>query len=634
MANPIDRLVIELGLDSDELRAGLQQATQSIADFGKRVTASGDDIDRLAATASSSGIVVKGVSDEVAERIYEIGTAGQKTAVTISRAMDGMAGALGKVSQIAGRVLAPFVAAFAGGNILANLSQMGEELSILSERTGVAVDKIDAWAKANRDAGGSEEAFRSALENWTVEQGRSADDFFRMGEAVKGMSQQQAAYFMRAMGLSQDAAAIFTKYTDKAQEAAKAYAGSVMTPEQAKAAREMNILWRRFTDQAQSLGNMLAVTVLPVVNKVLEIFGKVIAVLRGNERFVKALFVGIAAILAGSVLRSAVQAAGGFAALFKAIKSGTAITAAFNAVMAANPVGFVITAFVALLAILEDFYTFLKGGDSLFGRFLNWLGIPQKYIDGWRKSVNKFLGAIASIPGSIIDAIGNVWDSIKAFGSWLADLGKTIANIPALLASALSAAIDALADLGGAIRDGIINGISAAIDWAIEAFKALVDQVSGWISSALDIGGKVKGALGSIGDFFGFGDDGDNKTDGGAVQKLIPFAQKDDEDQRLISPILQESRQIGSLLREIAKEAVPSSAKIFPEQTAAGGIAAAQAVAAGAGVSNDMKISVVNNIQTQDDPQAVGQAVGGAMDNALSRRNRMLVAAQSGVISK
>ena len=74
----------------------------------------------------------------------------------------------------------------------------------------------------------------------------------------------------------------------------------------------------------------------------------------------------------------------------------------------------------------------------------------------------------------------------------------------------------------------------------------------------------------------------------------------------------------------------------FAPQQATGGMFAAAAAASNAapGVSNDMQINVTNNIQTNGDPEAVGNAVGGAMDNALSRRNRMLVAAQSGVISK
>ena len=636
MSDPIEKLVIALGLDSDALTAGLQQASQAIADFGKNVTAGGAELDRLALTASKSAILVNGVSEEVAGRIMEIGTAGQKAAVTVSRAMDDVAKKAGRATAILGRIVAPLAAAFAGGRIIGNLSKTGEELSILSERTGVAIDKIDAWAKANRDAGGSEAAFRAALQQWTVEQGRSADDFFRMGEAVKGMSQQQAAYFMRAMGLSQEAAAVFTKYTSKAQDFAKAYAGSAMTPEQAAAAREVNIQWRRFTDQAQALGNMLAVSVLPIVNKVLGVIGDLVAGLRENGRFVKIMVTGLGALLGASLLRPVLAAAGGFGALFKTIKSGTAITAAFNLVLRANPLGVVITAFTAAAAVLEDFYTFLKGGKSVFESFLQWLEIPQKYIDGWRKTVASFFDALASLPRAIIDAIGSVWDKVKAFGSWVGDLGSSIESLGGLALEAVASIPDALAGLmgstdelaepiGQAIRTVVIGGFTSAIDWARNAFSNLADFIGDLIDAALDFGGrladsitgKVKNALGSIGDFFGIGQDST-----GTPQR---------RDEKTAAPGVLGSA--GQIVAAVVREAVPRPETPTPP-AAAGAIAAQKAGREQAGVQNAMEINVTNNIQTTADPQEVGQAVGGAMDNALSRRNRMLVAAQSGVISK
>lgn len=191
MASVVDRLVIALGLDSEELNKGLENASKAVSDLGRRMEVSGAEIDQMAASASKSTLMLGGVSDEVAERVMAIGTAGQKASLITGRAMDDLAGRMGKLGTLFKRVVAPFVAVFSGQQLFQNLSQMGESLDILSERTGVATDKIDAWAKANRDAGGSEEAFKSALESWIVDKRRSADEFFRMGEAVKGMTDQQ-----------------------------------------------------------------------------------------------------------------------------------------------------------------------------------------------------------------------------------------------------------------------------------------------------------------------------------------------------------------------------------------------------------------------------------------------------------
>ena len=52
------------------------------------------------------------------------------------------------------------------------------------------------------------------------------------------------------------------------------------------------------------------------------------------------------------------------------------------------------------------------------------------------------------------------------------------------------------------------------------------------------------------------------------------------------------------------------------------------------GITNDMKVTVENHIQTTADPQAVGQAVSVGVDRALTRSNRNLVNAQTGVVQK
>lgn len=665
MPDVIDKLVISLGLDSAALSEGLRKASGAIADFGKRVEANGQSLDRLAVTASKTGLLMGGVSDEVAERVMAIGTAGQKASLVMGRAMDGIASRVGKVGTLFKAAFGPVLAAFAGGQMLSNLSQMGESLDVLSERTGVAVDKIDAWAKANRDAGGSEEAFKSALENWTVEQGRSADDFFRMGEAVKGMSQQQAAYFMRAMGLSQDAAAVFTKFTDKASDAAKAYEGIAMTPEQAKTAREMNVRWRQFTDQAQALGNMLAVTVLPIVNKVLKVLGDGVGFLRKHSQGVKIILAGLGAVLAVTYGRSIIQAITTTSTFFKVLKSGQGVMAALNATMLANPIAAVVAAVVALGLAFDDLLTFLKGGDSLFGDFLSFLGVSDEHIETLRKNLLSFFQAVGQIPEKVIGAIKGAWDWIKGVGDGIADffsgldfsaigtalsvgiltplkaIGKGIfavfdgledlfTDLPMKIAKGIPNALSSLAGLGETVGQAFIDAFQSAIDWAKEAFKALIDSIGEWIKDALNIGGKVKdavggavdgvkdgvkNALGGIADFFGFGSDSE-----------APPAP---------APAQDYSGKPAQAFGAYADAWGWDRYAVAPAQAAAGSIAAARATSDSVSpVSNQMEMNVVNNIQTNGSPEEVGQAVGGAMDNALSRRNRMLVAAQSGVISK
>lgn len=533
MASVVDRLVIALGLDSEELNKGLENASKAVSDLGKRMEVSGAKIDQMAARASKSTLMLGGVSDEVAERVMAIGTAGQKASLITGRAMDELAGRMGKLGTLFKEVVAPFASVFAGHQLFQNLSQVGESLDILSERTGVATDKIDAWAKANRDAGGSEEAFKSALESWTVDKRRSADEFFRIGEAVKGMTDQQASHFLNAMGLSQDAAAVFTKFKDSANDAAEAYKGVAFTPEQAKAAREMNIRWRQFTDQAQALANMLGVTVLPVVNKVLKVIGDGVAFIREHSRAVKLVLAGVGAVLAATYGRSIIQAITASSTFFKVLKSGQGIMAALNATMLANPVAVVTAAVVALALAFDDLFAFIRGGNSILGRFLSFIGVSDERIQAIRETCQEWLDALINLPAEAVKALGELWDAIKSIGSsfkegvadFFGGVGEFFASLPDRVAGSIEQTIEAVGALGDAIGDAIERGIQSAIDWAMSSFKALVDQLSAWIFDALDIGGKIKGAasgvvdsakgvikdtFGGIADFFS-GNDSDEK---------------------------------------------------------------------------------------------------------------------------
>lgn len=687
MANAIDKLVISLGLDSRELSNGLQRASQAIADFGKQVENDGGALDRFAASASKSTLLLGGVSDEAAERVMAIGTAGQKASLLAGRSMDALGKKIGTIGTVFKTAFAPLIAVFAAGKVLDNLSRMGESLDILSERTGVATDKIDAWAKANRDAGGSEEAFKSALERWTVDQGRSADDFFRMGEAVKGMTSQQAAYFLNAMGLSQDAAAVFTKFKDGAEEAAAAYKGVALTPEQAKTAREMNILWRQFTDQAQALGNVLAVTVLPIVNKVLKTLGDGVAFLRKHSQFVKIALTAVGVALAATYGRNLFKAIGVVKAFFQTVKAGQGVMAALNATMLANPIGLLIAGITTLALLLDDFFTFLDGGQSVFGDFLSFLGFSDEQIDEFRKTLNSFFEAIGNLPDYIAGKLREGWEEVKKIGGWISDLfsglipdfsnletvftagiieplkmlGKSVVGffdgiedffdgLPMRVAKAVPEAIDALGEIAGKIGEYLEAGIKAAIDWAKEAFQALIDQIGEWIADALNIGDKIKnatsgfaealkekakGALGGLGKFF-FGDD-EEEGNGPQANPQTASGSNDKTPAPYGMPpyagaiAAKEDRNILSRLGDAI-----SGFFSFAPQQATGGMFAAAAAASNAapGVSNDMQITVTNNIQSNGDPEEIGRAIGGALDSSLSRRNRMLVAAQSGVISK
>lgn len=654
MLNNENGLFFELGIDSKKLLEGLDRAAKSINDFegrateGFRLVANGlneferkmresfEPIDQIAIQFSKSGLIAGKVSNEVAERILDIGTTSQKAALTAGRAFDSIESKLGGLGLLLKTLFAPIAAAFASGRLAQNFSQMGEELSVLSERTGVAVEKIDAWAKANRDAGGSAEAFKDALQQWTIETGRGADEFFKMGEHVKGMTDVQARYFMRAMGLSQEASAIFIKHKDAADKVAESYKSVAFTKEQAESARRMNILWRQFTNTAQSLANTIAVAVLPVVNKVLSVLSDGLAFLNEHSRAVKILLGGLGAVIAGTYLRKILALIGGLKGLFATVKAGTTIVAAFNAVLMANPLGVVIAAVAALGLAIDDLMSFLEGGGSLFGDFMRWIGFSDRQINEFRKNLGNFLSAIASIPGQIADAIASIFgffgDVYSAATSTFEKVRSVIANIPR----------------------AIVEGIPKALSWLKEKLKSLLGGFGSLVSEFFsddeeggDKGDDKGNQRPSRIKWENYQDDGIEYPDD--EEQEIPRSVKVNRTQTVLNKsAVRESHE--SVDRRINEKLIkhlllsspqPVAAQLIgeismPQMPVANGAIAAirQKSERAGGITNDMKVTVENHIQTTADPQAVGQAVSVGVDRALTRSNRNLVNAQTGVVQK
>ena len=138
--------------------------------------------------------------------------------------------------------------------------------------------------------------------------------------------------------------------------------------------------------------------------------------------------------------------AGLIAGIFAAIKVGTAITAAFNAVLAANPITLVVIAIGALVAA----FALLWNNCEEFREF--WKGL-------WEN--------IKAICSAVVDAVVNFFKN-----GW----------------EAIVTAWGAVGDFFGGVWDNIKNAFSGALDW----FKSLFTNI--W--------NQIKATFASVGDFF------------------------------------------------------------------------------------------------------------------------------------
>lgn len=557
----LENLMIRIGLDVAEMQAGLRSVSAAIERVSATAESSSDSIDRIAATASKSSIVVGKVSDDVADRIMEIGTAGQRAALITSKAMDQIGARASGVVGILKGLGGPLLAAFGGATLFQQFSQGGDALAKLSDRLGVSAQKIDAWAKANEDAGGSQEAFKGALENFILTTGRGEEEFFRMGEHIKGLSQRQAEWFLKTQGLSADSAAVFLKYRDSAKDAAKAFDGVAMTDEQVKIAREFNRQWKWFTNQASSLGGILMTVVMPVMTKILSALSGGVKFLSEHSKGVKLLGGMVAAVFGVSYIKSVLGASKAFTVLMNVVKGGMPVMKGFSAIIAANPVGAAVTAVIALGLALDDLFAFLRGGNSLIGKFLSWLGLSDKQIDNLRKRIV----ALGEIPGHIANQFKAGWQEIKATVSGFANLinfeGLTKAAKEfwegmrvgaSMIGSFIAAPFKILVKVMDGIEKfftGLPNAISGGFDafakHLYESFLAIfITPIKDAIASIFDIDfGKVadtaKGmadkAVGKVKSFFGFGDDDGRKEEPkqqAKTKKSNPKADQDDFNAR------------------------------------------------------------------------------------------------------
>lgn len=680
--NIIDSLLVKIGLDSEQLKDGLDQAAQGIDNFARGAERSGEAVDRLAAHATKSGLVLGNVSDDVAERILEIGSSGQKAALVAGRAMDTLGKQVGAIGEKIMALGAPLLAAFGGTALFQSFVQDGNALAILSDRLGVSAQKIDAWAKANEDSGGSQEAFKGALENFILTTGRGEKAFFEMGDHIKGLSQRQAEYFLQSQGLSADAAAVFLKYRDNAEEAAKAFEGVAFTDEQVKLAREFNRQWRNFTNQASSLGGVLLTAVMPPLTAVMKAISSGVGYLAEHSRFVKIAAGAIAAIFGGAYLRNIVAAVKASSLFVNVFVKGMPVIKAFNAALLANPLGVLIAAAVAASVVIDDFAGFLEGDISALESFMKWCGLTSEEIDNIRKNILSFGRAVWNIPKNIKLALGEAWGVIKEMGVWFADLfhlpdakaftdffakvGDVAGSIGSTLWGGIVEGfrfIDYIADALGGLPDAFVKGFDNGISYIYEKFLAwLVEPLRSLLPESLDglrpaadkaasavydalmfpirqikkafeglfgsfdaFADKAKGILGKVGSFFGFGDEA--KEPAPAPQKGEVTIKADPTDRQTGGFLDGLTDKVGGWMSSLLASPTPAVAG------APAGIAASNAGASNA-VNTDMKVTVQTTVNASGDGEAIGEAVAGSVQKAMGKARDYIQNSVSGVVQK
>jgi len=160
-----------------------------------------------------------------------------------------------------------------------------------------------------------------------------------------------------------------------------------------------------------------------------------------------------------------------------------------NAALAANPIGIVIIAIVALVAVLviaykrsATFRAIVQGAMHGAAAAIRFLGNAAQAVFGWIKNNWRTLVAVLAGPlGIAVRLVLRHWDAIRAGTvAKVSALLSFVRGIPGRIKSALGNLGGLLRGAGGAIIDGLINGIRAGFARVQSTLSSLTSLLPSW----------------------------------------------------------------------------------------------------------------------------------------------------------
>lgn len=344
--------------------------------------------------------------------------------------------------------------------------------------------------------------------------GSTAEAVEALSSALRGEADPAERY-----GLSLNQAAVkaklaedgLTGLTGEAATAAKAQAILELATEQAggamgQFARESDsasgaaqIAGAQFEDAKSALGTALLPAVAAVTSKLAEMAKWV----TDNSTLVMTL-VGVVGTFAAGILivNAAMKAWKAIQIAWKvATAVGTAVQWAFNAALAANPVGLIIIAVIALIAVFVLLWTKVAGFRNFFIGV--WKAITSAATAAWNwiksaaQNVITFLSAYITAYMSVVLAVWNaITTAARAAWSWIssavasavAGIRSAMAGVGAFIAGIWNNILNAGASVWRTLQN-VVGSVADAMLWPIQrvadAFNAIVSAVQdviSWIS--------------------------------------------------------------------------------------------------------------------------------------------------------
>lgn len=428
--------------------------------------------------------------------------------------------ALGKVKMFG---LAVAGLAASGAAIVASAARKYEDLGKASKSLGVGVEELQAMQYAAEQSGSSADALTASLAGikasrpWIKDTGAALE---QVGRNMRGMSDRARLFYAQKMGIDPDLIPMLIKDTT-------ALKGEFSTLYQ-----QAGIDGAKAAEEAKAFGaeinKLQTISVLLKDSLGLSLMGPLRGQIEKLRRFVVENFDKIKLVMEGLIALSLriVAAVGAFAArIIKGVSTvvdwftkmdsgGKKVALTFGALLVAwrllskgflaTPLGALVLALGMVVGLVEDYLTYMEGGESYF----DW-GPWEDSIEGVRAVLSKIIdvvGSVISKNADLITAIGagigvfmglqKVITLVKSAASVFKLLNMIILANPilALLTLALMAALliienwddvkaflvgvwDAIATAASDVADQIEKEWQGLKDW----FAALWTDATSWL---------------------------------------------------------------------------------------------------------------------------------------------------------
>lgn len=389
----------------------------------------------------------------------------------------------GLTSAITG-VVVPALAGLASGELVQQFSQEITQVDRLSKSLGMSIEQLSAWRTAAEQAGVEADEVGELfadMNDWMVDSAMNdsgaMNDFIKQGllpavtdvngemknteqyilemaDAFKKMDPAQASGIARQIGISNLQVAQWMQQGGDAlrEQLAQAKQLGVFAEEDAQAAREFNA-------SIMTLQHSLQMMLLPVFRAIAPILTKIANGFRDISRHIAVFIPFIAA--AGvriAMMMSGIDKLGG-----SITKLGAKFKSAWKFMM--GPWGAILFALLAIGLVLDDFITWLEGGETKWGKYYEAIFGGAENAKKWLSDLGAKIQAIGSVLENLYGPIMTVVGGFMMFTGVVSIVKNVITAIKALRV-AMAAALAFTGPWGMALAAlGVILGGLIALNW-------------------------------------------------------------------------------------------------------------------------------------------------------------------------